>query len=117
MYALIVHDFDMTYLIHVTVPDHLSVIMLHVYIDAVLVSCYNSCSDLLLLAHVYFVTLPDTCYPVCSDILCMFCIAYILLLQTYAHLHVHLYHVTTIMFMSITSPLDNISYYIGIVLY
>ena len=64
-------------------------------------------------------TLPGICYTVCSGIPCMFCIAYILLLQTYAHLHVHiayahLYvhfgHVTTSKFISITSPLDNIIY-------
>ena len=49
---------NMTYLIHVysclvvlvTVPDHLSSIML----------------------HVYFVTLPDTCYTSCGDTLFMY---------------------------------------------
>ena len=100
------HDLPATCLVVlVTVPDHLSAIMLHVYIDTVLVSCYNSCSDLLLIAHVYFVTLPGTCYLVCSGILCMFCIAYIfyccrhmpirMVTSITSPLHVHVYHVTT----------------------
>jgi len=93
----------MTYLIHVysclvvlvTVPDHLSSIML----------------------HVYFVTLPGTCYTFCGGILLMYmytlhCISSIFCIPcrhhyciyttlfygyiAYAHLHVHFYHVTTI---------------------
>ena len=110
---------NMTCLIHVyycvgvlvTVPDHLSAIM----------------------SHVYFVTLPGTCYTFCSGILLLymyalhciysvFCIPYrhhYWLCTTpyygyiaYAHLHVHVYHITTSMFISITSPLDNSIYYI-----
>jgi len=78
----------------VTVPNHLSVIML----------------------HVYFVTLPGTCYTFCGGILLMFmytlhCIYSVFCIHcrhqyelcttlyygyiAYAHLHVHFYHVTT----------------------
>ena len=99
-------------LVLVIVPDHLAAIML----------------------HVYFVTLPGTCYPFCGGVLLMYmytlyCIYSVFCIScrhhyrqyttpyygyiVYAHLHVHCYHVTIRMFISITSPLDNNIYYVN----
>ena len=103
----------MTYLIHVysclvvlvTVPDHLAAIILHVF------TWYRLHFLWWHTTHVYVYSL-----------LHIFCFLYTLktaLLSihntyygyiAYAHLHVHFYHVTTSMFISITSPLDHIIY-------
>ena len=82
----------------VPIPDHLSAIML----------------------PVLFVTLPGTCYTFCGGILfiyiCILCIAYILfsvyladITIVYApHRMMVILHMPICMFISITSPLDNI---------
>jgi len=77
----------------VTVPDHLSVIML----------------------HVYFVTLPGPCYTFCGGILLMY-LHYIYSVFCISCRHHYCYaqhrivvvlHMPTCMFTSITSPLDD----------
>jgi len=81
------------FVVLVTVPDHLSAIML----------------------HVYFVTLPGTCYTFCGGILlmymyilpCIFCFLYTL--QTsFLYIHNTVLHMPICMFTSIPSPLYNI---------
>ena len=105
------HDLPATFLVvRVPAPDHLSAIMFHIYIDTALVSCYNSCSDLLLTAYVCFVTLPRlvilfvVAYYACSALHIYFIVADICP-SAWSPLSRHHY-----MFMSITSPLDNLIY-------
>ena len=58
MYAIIVHDFDMTYLIHVTVP----VILFAIMFTVILLTCYYSCSCycIAIMLPVDFATILDT---------------------------------------------------------
>ena len=111
---------NMTYLLHVyyclvvlvTVPDHLFAIMLHVYVVPLPATCYAFCGGILLM---YMYTLHCLysvfCIP-CRHHYCLCTTPYDGYIA-YAHLHVHYYHVTTSMFISITSPLNNSIYYIN----
>ena len=102
---------DMTCLIHVcylvTVPDHLSAIMLHVYcVYTALHIFYFLCLHILLmykytLHYIYSVF----CIP-CRHHYCL-CTTLYYGYIAYAHLQVHFHHITTSMFISITSSLDN----------
>ena len=95
----------------VTVPDHLSAIMLQVHFVTLPSTCYTFCDGILLM---YMYTLHCIysvfCIP-CRHHVCLCTTPYYVYIAS-AHLHVHFYHVTTSMFISITSPQDNIIYYI-----
>jgi len=77
------------------------------YCVDILVTVLNHLSAIML--HVYVITLPVSCYTLFSGILRMFCIAYILFLQT-SLLYMHNTVLPICMFISITSPLDNLIY-------
>ena len=113
MYAIIVHDFDMTYLIHVTVPVILSAILFTV----ILLTCYCSCSCycIAIMLLIDFATILDTYGGILFMHLYIYSIFCISLLCTtpycsYIILAICMFilHISTCMFTSITSPLDNI---------
>ena len=97
---------DMTCLIHVcylvTVPDNLSDIILPVYL-------------LLYLVHVTLSMSRNSALHISSSICipCSLCSTPYYSYIAYAHMHVHCYHITTNMFISITSPLDNSIYFLN----
>ena len=96
--------------------------------DTCMLSCYCSRYFIRYYVTCILVTLPGTCYTFCggllllymytlhciSSIFCIPCRHHYCLCTTphygylaYAHLHVHFYHVTTSVFISITSPPDD----------
>ena len=104
--------------VHVPVPDHFAVIMLPVYVVTLPVSCYTFCGGILLMymynLHCIYSVSCIPCrhhYCICTTQYCGYiAYAHLHIHIAYAHLHVHFYHVTTSMFISITSPLDNLIY-------
>ena len=93
----------------VTVPDHLSATHAHVYFVPLSGSYYTfCCGTLLMYIYVLYCIYSVFCIP-CRHHYCLCTTPYYGYIA-YAHLHVHFYHVTTSMFLSITSPLDNSIY-------
>ena len=112
---------NMTYLRHVCYCN--MICLIHVFY----------CLVVLVAVPDHPVTLPSTCYTFCSGIILMYmytlhciysvscipcrhhyciCTTLYYVYIAYVHLHVHFYHVTTSMFISITSPLDKLIYYL-----
>ena len=107
---------NMTFLIHVYYCLDVLLLFLIIYP----LSCYMYA----LLLYLFHAIPSEVAYYSCTCILCiayiLFCIVYLLTMHNtvgwlycICHLHVHFYHVTTSMFLSITSPLGNSTYYIN----